>query len=71
MVSFFFFFFWAALVSQYCIHILDYPRRKYNMGYQVFVNHQRPEPFWFEAITAANQFVFLGSIVFLIIFKIV
>ncbi len=57
----------VGIFSQYVIHIADYSRRKYNAGYKVFVQYQRPEPFWFEVITSTNQILVCGGLFVLFI----
>lgn len=57
----------AGIFSQYVIHIADYSRRKYNAEYKIFVQYQRPEPFWFEVITNTNQILVCGGLFVLFI----
>lgn len=65
MVNWILLFIVIGIVSQYIIYILDYPRRRYNMGYRIFTQYQRPEPMWFEIITTTNQILVCGGVVVL------
>lgn len=51
---------------QYVAHIIDYPRRKYNKGFVVFTQHQKPEPFWYYVMTEFNSGLFWIGILGLI-----
>ena len=64
-----------GFVSQYIIHILDYPRRRHNIKITVqnlFCEDDeeqflKPEPFWFEIITNTNQILVCGGLFILFI----
>lgn len=58
----------VGFASQYIIHILDYPRRRYNRTLQIMVSMRKPEPMWFEIITTANQILVCGGTVILFLY---
>ncbi len=58
-----------GIVSQYVIHIIDTPRRKWNYDHwRLFPQYGKPEPMWFEIITTTNQILVCGGTVILFLY---